>query len=491
MKTRLSLLILLLATGLYSCEGNGPSPSDVQPGREDGKEEGTTGSNRVDESLTVNLTRVKGKTVSDRLLGFNLVYANNPDALWADSRWTDAIKAVKPGFLRYPGGTVTTYYHWNSLNGNPKLDSWDPAYNRSQDRDASEYMDLDEYFSVIARTGAEPMLGINCNSAFVYDRLEEGIEEALALMKRARDKGYAVKYWYLGNEPFASDGNGGTWSPEDYAGMVNAFAPRMKAFDPSIKIIVNDHANMVKHSDDYDTILSLAGQWIDVMDVHFYWDHGNATWARWLKHTPCSMSGGNAYEAEVDAMREVARRNGCPDLEFASLEWNCGPSTNATDPLTTAGQVTLIQGEMLMQFMRGGLDIACFWPLFWTGDSAHRGFFDKSSGQRLPIADVMRNYAAFLGKNLVETTLNRTREHVMVLAVQDPSTKRLEVAFLNKNAVSIGVSFAGAVSGSGLPVPVVSYYMDDSLVSICTEERTEASGSPVVVRPFSLTFITL
>ena len=32
--------------------------------------------------ITVRLDRISERTVSDRLLGFNIVYAKNPDSLW-------------------------------------------------------------------------------------------------------------------------------------------------------------------------------------------------------------------------------------------------------------------------------------------------------------------------------------------------------------------------------------------------------------------------
>lgn len=479
----ISYLTLLVS---ISCSSNGPSPEDLRPPK-GGSDEDVVCSDYV----TIGLNRKKDASVSEKLLGFNTVYANNPDDIWSDGKLASAIKAVRPGFLRYPGGTVTTFYHWHSLTGNGWADSWDPSYNHKTDKNPSEFMNLDEYLSLIRKTGAEPMIGVNCNSAFVYDRLEDGIEEALSLMRYVKEKGFDVKYWFIGNEPFAKDGNGGTWTPAEYAEMVKAFAPKMKEFDPSIKIIVNDHANMVKNSWEYDKILSIAGQWIDVIDMHWYWNHGSATWQKWLNKTPCGISGGNSYMDEVGAVRAMAAKNGYPDIEVATLEWNCGPSTDAEEPFKTAGQMTLVQGEMIMQFMLGGLDMACFWPLFWNGDYSQRGFIDKNTRKLLPISQVMKNFGEYQGNTLVETSLNKSVNHLMVLAVADDDSDQIRIAVLNKNNYSIGVKLGGALAGNTRQVSVVSFHMNKDLSDIIMSDKETKDIDKIISLPYSLTFITL
>ena len=117
-----------------------------------------------DLTLSADKNTAPAGTVSDRLLGFNIVYAKNPDSLWTSGVLTKAITDVNPGFLRYPGGTVNTYFHWEHPTGNGWEDLWDPAYDVSRDRPASEYMDIDEYIDLVKKTVAEPLVGININS---------------------------------------------------------------------------------------------------------------------------------------------------------------------------------------------------------------------------------------------------------------------------------------------------------------------------------------
>ena len=441
--------------------------------------------------LPLELSSVKEEVVSDRLLGFNVTYANSPDEMWADGKLIEAMASVRPGFLRYPGGTVTTFYHWNALTGNGWTDAWDPSYSVSDNKPDTEFLTLDEYFDIVERTGGLPMLGVNCNSAFVYGRLEEGIGEALAMMRYVKEKGHKVRYWYMGNEPFARDGNGGTWSMEQYAEMILAFAPRMKALDPEIKIVANASSNFVRNWPDIQVLLDRAGPWIDVIDVHFYWSHGTANWERWTSITPCTMWGGNSFEAEVGYFHRKAAEAGYPNLELATLEWNCGPSTRAAVPLTTSGQLTLIPSEMLTQFMRGGMDMACFWPLFWGGSSVHRGFVHKFGRELLPVAYIMRDLGAFQGLHLIECQGEDLIPNSLVLAVKDPSDGTVRLAFLNKTPDRIAISLQGAALPEGGMARIKSYHMDASLLDIIREDECTCDRNRLLAEPFSLTIVVL
>lgn len=282
--------------------------------------------------ITVRLDRISERTVSDRLLGFNIVYAKNPDSLWRSGVLEKAIRDVRPGFLRYPGGTVNTYFHWEHPTGNGWEDLWDPQYDTARNRPPEEFMDIDEYMALVRRTGAEPLLGINVNSGFRWNRVEEGVQEALRLMKYCRDKGFKVKYWFMGNEPYMHDCNGGAVTPARYGEMINAFVPRMKEFDPDIKIIANWHATFRKHGRQYDELFAVAGRNIDIIDVHWYCMWGTASWNEWLAKTPCGVFLGDSYASEIERFREIAARNGVPHVQLASLEWNVGPGKNPQVP---------------------------------------------------------------------------------------------------------------------------------------------------------------
>ena len=443
----------------------------------------------AEPTMTVRLDRVTDRTVSERLLGFNIVYAKNPDSLWRSGVLAKGIRDCRPGFLRYPGGTVNTYFHWESPTGNGWEDCWDPQYDPSRNRPAEGFMDIDEYIALVRETGAEPLVGININSGFRWNRVEEGIQEALRLMKYCRDKGLNVKYWYMGNEPYMHDCNGGASTPAEYGRMINAFVPRMKEFDPDIKIIANWHATFRKHGGQYDELLSVAGHNIDVIDVHWYCMWGNASWDQWLAKTPCGVFTGDSYASEIGRFREIAERNGFPELQLASLEWNVGPGKRTSGPRLTADQSALVQAEMMMQFMQGGLDMATFWPLFWDSEFGFRSFFDKKTGKLQPTSEILKIFGTFQGGSLVECAVTPAQEKVVSLTVRDAKAGKVHLCLLNKNGHAVGASVEGALAGRR--VQIETFRMSDDLLRLDHLPARKGKPGEILLAPYSLTFITI
>lgn len=441
--------------------------------------------------ITVRLDSVTDRTISDRLLGFNIVYAKNPDSLWRSGLLAKAIRDVRPGFLRYPGGTVNTYFHWEHPTGNGWADSWDPQYDPSQNRPPEEFMDIDEYIALVRETGAEPLVGININSGFRWNRVEEGVQEALRLMKYCRDKGFRVKYWFLGNEPFMHDCNGGAVSPAAYGEMINAFAPRMKAFDPDIRIVANWHATFRKHGGQYDELFAVAGRNIDVVDVHWYCMWGTASWDQWLAKTPCGVFLGDSYASEIERFREIAARNGVPHIRLASLEWNVGPGKKSAGPRLTAGQSALIQAEMMIQFMQGGLDMATFWPLFWDSEFGFRSFFDKKTGRLQPTSEIMKIFGTFQGASLIAYSIHPGPQKMMGLAVRDARTGEVRLCILNKNDFPVETSVEGALTGRKDRVKVEEFRISADRQSLEHTPAYKEKAGNIRLAPFSLTFVTI
>lgn len=442
--------------------------------------------------MTVRLGEVAGRTVSERLLGFNIVYAKNPDSLWRSGMLAKAIRDVRPGFLRYPGGTVSTYFHWEHPTGNGWDDLWDPQYDTAQDRPAEEFMDIDEYLALVRETGAEPLVGINVNSGFRWNRVEEGIEEALRLMKYCRDKGFRVKYWYLGNEPFMHDCNGGAQTPAAYGKMLNAFVPRMKAFDPDIRIIANWHATFRKHGSQYDELFAVAGRNIDVIDVHWYCMWGTASWDQWLAKTPCGVFLGDSYASEIERFREIAARNKVPHIKLASLEWNVGPGKKSAGPRLTADQSALIQAEMMIQFMQGGLDMATFWPLFWDSEFGFRSFFDKKAEKLQPTSEIMKIFGTFQGASLVECRMDPVPEKILGLAIRDAGTGKMRLCLLNKNDFMVETAIVGAAqAGRKERIETEVFRISDDRLRLEHTPAHKEKSETIRLAPFSLTFITI
>lgn len=388
-----------------------------------------------DENFSIKLFENEKILVSPYLLGFNIVYAYEADSIWSDGRIEGYLKNVNASVIRYPGGTVSSFYHWNELTGEGWKDSWDPE-NPVTPKPSSAFMDLDEFMSLAQKTNVTPLLGINMSSGWRWNRLEDGVREALELMKYCRDRNFNVKYWYLDNEPYQPDSNGGSKTIEQYAGLVNLFATRMKEFDPDIKIIVNWNSAFNNRKAEYQKLLSLAGRNIDIIDGHWYWSWSNPTFEKWLLNTPMQVWTGGSYLAEISYFRQMVQDFGYPDIKLASLEWNVGP---VKDNQLTSHQCALIQSEMLMQFIIGGLDMATFWPIQGAGAAlAPRNFVSRSDRSAQPVYRIFEFLGKVQGDNIFKTEVVTNQANVLYfVAVDEPGNVR--VCFLNKNDNNIRV----------------------------------------------------
>jgi hypothetical protein len=272
-----------------------------------------------------------------------------------------------------------------------------------------------------------------------------------------------------------------------YAAMINAFAPRLREFDPGIKLVANWHATFRKHGEQYDELFALAGEHIDVVDVHWYNMWGTASWDQWQAVTPNGVFTGDSYLSEIGRFREIAARNGYPDVKLASLEWNVGPRKNNAGPKPNPAQSALIQSEMMLQFMLGGLDMATFWPLFWESEFGFRSFFDKDTGAPRPNAGVFEQFGHYQGTELLECTPSSVPSKMLYLAARSDATGEIRVCVLNKNGHAVELTL------EDLPSKAVGSYRAFALSGDLAElrrSRGEVDGGKTVVEPYSITFIS-
>ncbi len=424
-KIALTIILPLLAIFLFSAFNLGEEDKTIQTGH------------NVRENLAVGeaeyvfrLGKVNKTRVSSLLMGFNVIYPHEKDVIWQDGKIASFLKDVNAGFIRYPGGTVCSYYHWDDLTGEGWADSWDPEKPVTP-KPGSEFMDIDEYMALVKTSGATPLVGINMSSGWRWDRQQDGLNEAVALMKYCRDKHFNVKYWYLDNEPYQHDSNGGSKTPEEYAALINAYVPVMKAFDPDIKIVANWNAGFRNKHGEYERLLRLAGDNIDIIDVHWYWSWNDTSWEKWLEKTPLVQWTGFTYESEILHFRQMVKMLGYPHIELASFEWNTGPIRVGNS--LTAPRAAFVHAEMMMQYISGGLDYAVFWPIHWPDKASRkRSFVNTATGSANPVYHIFKFMGKMLDGLLVETQEIENGNDMVSIAVLDPNEKKLRICVINK-----------------------------------------------------------
>jgi hypothetical protein len=395
---------------------------------------------------------VEQHAITAMSMGTNLVYSWHPDTFFADGEVAHIVKDIGIGALRWPGGTVTTFYHWDALIGHGWNDGWNPSWDPASNLPPEEFMDLGEYLALIDQTGAEIMLGVNMSSGKEWNREAEGIAEATALMAHCQSMGYDVKYIYFDNESYHEgnnynrddDGDGEAWTAASYAESFASYAAAVKTVYPDAKLIANWKANPGSSvfQTNMQTMFSIAGDVIDYVDLHYYWEWGTASWDLWKSQKPMLKKGtSKTYGEDVEEANAVFAGLGYPHIRTAVLEWNIAPGPWETDPAHSHFKTALMQAEMQMQLLQGGLDIGMLYtlesPLVDFNTTKHIIQGNEATATAL----WMWLFAKAGGKTVVQASSNRAGVSAVVLK---GGTGELVVYLLNKSdadeTVTLGLS---------------------------------------------------
>jgi alpha-N-arabinofuranosidase len=167
----------------------------------------------------------------------------------------DALKRVKPGMIRWPGGCFADQYDWHDGTGprdkRPKrtnfwLDS--PDWAKGARRDGPQGFDPNTFGTVdfarfCKQVGAKPYFAANLRSlpAQEFWRWVEYCNSpanstTLAALRAAdgAPDGLGVRYWGVGNESW---GCGGNFDPEDYASEFNRYTAWVPSYGVSPALI--------------------------------------------------------------------------------------------------------------------------------------------------------------------------------------------------------------------------------------------------------------
>ncbi|MGB7987741.1 MAG: alpha-N-arabinofuranosidase [Terracidiphilus sp.] len=170
----------------------------------------------------------------------SLMPADNIDGWRAEV--VAALKQLRFGVLRFPGGNFVSSYEWR--NGVGDIDRrppiFDPVWNAVQPNDVG----TDEFLTLCRLLGVDPYITVNAGfgDAWSARELVEYTNGAATTpmgkwrVANGHPAKYNVKYWGVGNEPWG-DYQMGAISPEQFALKHNLFAKAMKQVDPTIKLI--------------------------------------------------------------------------------------------------------------------------------------------------------------------------------------------------------------------------------------------------------------
>lgn len=143
------------------------------------------------------------------------------------------LKQAGVAALRYPGGSTSDVYNWQTNSIVPGQGSY-----------ANPSNNFDAFMGVARSVGAAPIITVNYGSNQSGNGGGDPAYAAAWVNYANKTKNYGVKYWEIGNEVYGNGQYGGNWEtdlhaqkdPATYGRNVVQFANAMKAVDPTIKV---------------------------------------------------------------------------------------------------------------------------------------------------------------------------------------------------------------------------------------------------------------
>ena len=261
----------------------------------------------------------------------------------------ERIEALRPAFIRWPGGNVAQDYHWmRGVGPRDQRPTWVNAawWNEIESSDFG----TDEYLALCKALHTEPSITVNVNGdgatpaeAAAWVEYVNGPATSKYGHMRALNghaEPYGVKLWEVGNEVFGEWEIGHT-DATTYAHNFNVYAAAMKAVDPGIHLIAVGHELPWNR-----TLLQIAGANIDEIAIHFYYgrkEMGN-DWGNLYAH-PLTFD--SFYEKMSAMVQELAPHR---HVELNVNEWN----TSLPVPSQHTMRSALYAGAIMNGFERNG-----------------------------------------------------------------------------------------------------------------------------------------
>ena len=172
------------------------------------------------------------------LYGFNTNMISG-DYGYLDPDFIELTKTLAPKTLRFPGGTVGNFYHWEpgGFFENEMASTLNPRLNQ---RNRGNYVKLqrrrdgkilfDDFMRLCDTLNITPVVVVNLWTG--------SPEESAAWVRYAKNKGYQIKHWELGNEFYLPHYLNKYPTVETYIAKAKKHAAAMKAVNPGIKVSV-------------------------------------------------------------------------------------------------------------------------------------------------------------------------------------------------------------------------------------------------------------
>ena len=375
----------------------------------------------------------------------------------------EAIQALRPPVIRWPGGYFAEYYRWKDgigpqhERGAYPLEAWN-------DQDVNSF-GTDEFLRLCRRLGAEPIIVINIGHRGSPVPRQAYIEEAQQWLEycngpatsewgsiraaNGHPEPYNVKYWEISNEIWL------TRDANTYVDFLNAFIPALQEVDPSIKIIACGSGGFDQNWN--RTILSHCADKIDYISTHHYEDISNY------------KTGVRNYDNFLKTLSGLIASSSNPDIKIYMSEWNVWSGLDWRNGLYAGG--------MLNAFEKNGKTFEIGGPaLFLRHQSANdwnNAFINFNNHSWFPASNyvVMKFWHDHYAPNFLRTVGQHADLNVVSTLSEDAETLYIKVISTSSSAEPVQFNISEAFQPKSAKVEQIA---PSSLASANTMSNPDA-----------------
>ena len=399
---------------------------------------------------------------------------NFRDGCWREDL-VEVTRALKPGLIRWPGGTLTSYYRWKEAVGPRSRRK--PLYNLTWDGMETNHVGTHEFIDFCQQVGADPLMVVNFESdgepCWMRDPEGRnrcaGPREAAAWVdycnnsrnamrrKNGASEPFNVRLWQIGNETSYSRTG---FECETAVKRTVAFAKAMRKADPRIDLIGWGDRDPRTKEDWAPRMLEVAGEHLQYIAFHHHW--GSA-----LKNSPLRP---NEYRKNPEKtwrhlmsahrtldkrIREMRRNVAGSSAKLAMTEGHFAlPGHTRCSVLASWAAGVAYARHLNVQARNGDVlkiaTLADFCGSLWNVNAImlHCPRGGRNRAFMMPVARIMSLYRRHMGKYAVDVTAapadldvtaSRTRSKVFLYVVNTNRTQ----------AVRTRLSLAGERIASG------------------------------------------
>lgn len=390
------------------------------------------------------------ESIEPEFFGVCPMFWQEDDSYMTDGQVEQYLKDMNCRFLRFPGGTESDNFIWNENNLH-SMKRWPGGEQHLSV--GTKAMDVDEFIALCDRLNAEPILCVNTEIGVWENNYQKAIELAVSWVKYCKDKGYTVRYWEIGNEPYYNY----CFTATEYAQLFVQMTRAMKQVDPNIKVVavgewnylykghkdnvapenwnkvvemewsvdtkdgvfsesqLSNIANYTEGEQWWPEVLRVAGSEIDVASIHWYY---NLT----------ELAQMTEYLNSLTDMFKPYNKNG-KEIELIMTEWTLHESVDIYGM-----ERALTVAEAIGRSLDGKVKKATYWPLRCAGSHDKKGLLDMTDekGTRANY-DVMKLFANNIGMTRIHSSGKTNLYHFATKTSQD----KIQLFLVNRTGRSI------------------------------------------------------